>query len=425
MKIEMKTQNQTDLTFQKPYRSLRYQLLTRGGATLERLGLNLASLDKESLLEEAKRQTRLNDFGDGRFHIPLSILLDSLKKEASLNFLGKLLFRERLINFLINRLEIQESFKNNPKIKQVSLKKPLFIIGAHRTGTTFLFNLLARDPNSRWLRFWESFFPVSTLTPEDALIDPRIKKVTKITADLKSFLPYVDIAHYLDARNPEECNPLFERNFTSDFFMFLVNVPSYYQWLKKQPDLIYAYEYYHFQLQLLSCQWQEHHWLLKSPFHLSYLEDLLTIFPDANIIQTHRDPLKSLPSICSLSSMFRSLYSDRIQPSLVGKQWLDLITKLLTRGLKARQNISNNQFFDLNYIDLIKDPLGSVRQIYAHFGYDFSPTMEKNIQKYIQENWQHKHGVHRYSLEQFSLAPNLVKEKLKDYYDRFNIVSEN
>ena len=421
----MKTQNQTDLTFQKPERSLRYQLFTRGGASLEKLGLNLASLDQESLLKEAKKQTGLNDFGDVRFHTPLAILLDSLEKEASLNFLGKLLFRERLINFLINRLEIQETAKNHPEIPQVSLKKPLFIIGAHRTGTTFLFNLLAQDPNSRWLRFWESFFPVPTSTPEGALIDPRIKKVTKITADLKSFLPLVDTVHYLNAHNPEECNPLFERNFTSDFFMFLANVPSYYQWLKKQPDLIYAYEYYHFQLQLLSCQWQEHHWLLKSPFHLSYLEDLLTIFPDAKIIQIHRDPLKSLPSICSLSSMFRSLYSDQIEPALVGKQWLDLITKLLTRGLKARQNISNNQLFDLNYTDLIKDPLGSVRQIYAHFGYDFSATMEKNIQKYIQENQQHKHGVHRYSKEQFSLAPNLVKEKLKDYYDYFNIVSED
>ena len=421
----MKTQTQTDLTFQKPYRSLRYQFLTRGGASLEKLGFNLASLDQESLLEAAKRQTGLTDFGDVRFHTPLAILLDSLQKEASLNFLGKLLFRQRLINFLINRLELQASYQNHPEIHRVSLPKPLFILGAHRTGTTFLFNLLAQDPHSRWLRFWESFFPVPATTTEDASSTSRIKKVVKIIADLKSFLPSVDTVHYLNALNPEECNPLFERNFTSDFFMFLANVPSYYQWLKQQPNLLYAYEYYHFQLQLLSCQWQEHHWLLKAPFHLAYLEELFTIFPDANIIQTHREPLQSLPSICSLSSLFRSLYSDRIEPALVGEQWLDLTTKLLTRGLKARQHLSPHQFFDVNYTALIRAPLESVRQIYAHFGYDFSPTLENNLQTYLHENPQHKHGVHRYSLEQFSLAPHLVTAKLKDYYDYFQIVREN
>ncbi|RUS95278.1 hypothetical protein DSM106972_090540 [Dulcicalothrix desertica PCC 7102] len=56
-----------------------------------------------------------------------------------------------------------------------------------------------------------------------------------------------------------------------------------------------------------------------------------------------------------------------------------------------------------------------VKQIYEYFDHNYSEQMEKNIQQYIRENQQHKHGVHRYSLEQFGLNTDDVNEKFKDY----------
>ena len=52
-------------------------------------------------------------------------------------------------------------------------------------------------------------------------------------------------------------------------------------------------------------------WLLKAPEHQVHLDTLLAVYPDARIVHTHRDPLKSMSSATSIMGTFYSMRSDQ------------------------------------------------------------------------------------------------------------------
>ena len=270
---------QTTKTFQHPHRPLQYRLFNWGGNLLDRLGYRVAELKEESLLQAAQSLTKLDDFGDESFLRPLKVLLKSLEEEASLNFMGRYLLWQYFVKLLVNRLKIQEQFNRYPEIFQVQIKKPLFVLGLPRCGTTFLFNLLCQDPNSRWLHLWELLNPCPPPEAQTSLRDPRIQQAQKSLKLYDWVAPNLKVTHYYNPRGPEECNKLFEHNFVSPLFAVKNNVPSYYQWLVERQDLFtLSYKYYRQQLQLLSWKWQEEHWVLKAPFHLAHINSLLKVF---------------------------------------------------------------------------------------------------------------------------------------------------
>jgi Sulfotransferase family len=411
------------LTFERPYRSIRYRLLNCGGTALSSVGIPLAPLNEESLLEQAQQLARLSDFGDESFRVPLRILLASLKEEAQLNFIGRTIQQKNLLRLLVNRLRLQEDFKRYPQIATVPIEKPLFILGLPRSGTTFLHNLLSQDPNCRWLHLWELFNPSPPPDDNTKESDPRIGEAQEIVASYNSLAPQLSIAHDLNPNGPEECNVLFEHDFVSILFELRTHVPSYSDWLSEQ-DLLTSYQYYRQQLQLLAWKWSRHHWTLKAPVHLAYLSTLMTVFPDARIIYTHRDPLKVLPSLCSLSALVRGIYSDRNDPKSIGQYWLKWLSNGIEKSMSMRQTVPSQQIYDLNYLDLLAEPIGTVRKIYEQLNYPFTVALEENLKRYISENPQYKHGIHRYSLEQFGLDSKKVRQQFESYTQRFNIPLE-
>lgn len=141
-------------------------------------------------------------------------------------------------------------------------------------------------------------------------------------------------------------------------------------------------------------------------------------------MQTHRDPLKVLPSICSLTAIVRGVYSDRIEPRTLGEYWSDRLAKALEREMQVRDADTSSRFYDIHYHTLVQDPIGTVQQIYAYFGYDFHPQIAENIKNWLAQNPQHKHGVHQYSLQQFGLDPDRVNRQFAKYRERFGIISE-
>lgn len=408
------------LISQKNKRSLKYRFFEFGIALWDKIRPNdVTNFSEDYLIETAQRITRLNDFGDQNFHVYLATLTNSLQKEARLNSVGKYFFRDFLLSLLTNRLQLQRDFKNHPEILQVPIKKPLFILGFPRSGTTFLFNLLSQDPRSRWLHSWELLQPSPPPAIETAASDPRIKEIGQQIAFYKSLVPDLDTAHYIDVNEPEECNALFENNFTSFIFFFRAHIPTYQKWLYTEPDWNAAYKYYRAQLQLLSWKWPGEHWLLKAPAHLFNLDSLLTVFPDACVVQNHRNPIEVIPSLASLGCIIRGAFSDHVELKAIGQDYLELIANGINKAIEIRKNTPSRQFFDIKYKDLVQDPISIVKQIYNYFDYDYSEQMEKNLQQYIRENQQHKHGFHRYSLEQFGLNTDQVNEKFQDYCQYF------
>lgn len=411
----MKTQN---YTYQKPHRPLTIKLLNWTGKALSNIGINLGKFDEESLLQEAIKRTNLSDFGDDKFRKPLQILVKSLEEEANLNLFGRQAMKMTLVQRLANRLRIKEYLKKHPEIEEIPINRPLFIVGLPKTGTTALQRLLAQDSSSRWLRFWEIYNPIP---PEG--VDSRLQEAEKIVNGYLQLMPQIRIHYDVMADAPDECNILFEHDMISLLFQTFNNVKSYSNWIYNQ-DLTNSYRFYRQQLQLLSSFWSENHWVLKAPFHSPYLDNLLTVFPDACIVYTHRDPQKVVPACSSALALERSAFSDVIDLNEIGEFCLEHCSNTVEKAIKVRDTVSNSQFYDVYSHNLSQDPIGTVSQIYDYFGYEFTDTLNQKLETWLHNNPRHKYGVHRYSLEQFGLTPEKVKEKFANYYDRFDIKIE-
>lgn len=391
----------------RPYRPAWMRLLNGVGGVLRRVGVSQPRLDPEALLAAAERRTRLSDWGDDRFREGLHALVGSFETQNNATTFGRIFFREYCVAALANRLRIQDELKRHPEILETPIPRPLFITGLPRSGTTFLHRLMCEDPNGRPLLFWETFEPVPSPRAEMRLTDPRIARARRSVEMLNALAPRVRAAHLFDADSPEECNNLFAHGFIAGINGFLFDVPQYVEWMNEQ-DLVEPYRYLRQQLQLLSWKWRGDHWLLKAPAHLFGLDALLTVFPDACIVQIHRDPLQVLPSLCSLAAAIRGISSDQVDLRRLGAEFTEAMARGTERALDVRATADPARFFDVSYPRLLADPVGTVRAVRAYFGYSYDDPLESRMKSWLTENPQHKHGVHRYTLDQFGLDPGEV-----------------
>ena len=399
------------------------------------LDLSLPSPDYLSapqLLETALQQVPQSSFSlSSPVQVALEILVESLNQEASLHEVGRQYFNEFLLRLLTNHLQLQQEYDRYPDIAQIPLHRPLFVVGLFRSGTTFLHNLLSQDPASRWLSVAEALYPTPAPQRDRWATDPRIPKAIRHLQFQDSLAENFSAAHHIDALRPAECSRLFEHDLIGHLFDFRANVPTYSHWLLNQ-DLTAAYQSYRHQLQYLSTHWSGSHWVLKAPAHLLALDTLLQVFPDAAIVYLHRDPLTVLPSCCSLSATGRSRFSAESHPLILGEYWLELLAESVNRAMGFRDRLAGGllsseqvlvrdkpPIYEVSYSALIHDPITMIKSIYDYFNYPFSSTLATELQRWIAENPQHKHGVHRYTLDEFGLTTPQIKAKFSPYYDRF------
>nr|VFJ88478.1 MAG: Sulfotransferase family protein [Candidatus Kentron sp. H]VFJ92797.1 MAG: Sulfotransferase family protein [Candidatus Kentron sp. H]VFJ94764.1 MAG: Sulfotransferase family protein [Candidatus Kentron sp. H] len=366
----------------------------------------LTALCADALLEKAARQTGLADFGGDAFREPLEILLQSLREEGRLSTRGVFIMGQTLPRLLTNRLLTEQAFADNPAMNDTPIHRPLFILDLPRTGTTLLHNLLACDPNARWLPLWAGLYPASP--PGSLRDDPRIGQAEKWIATFEKAVPRFATAHKLSARGPEECLWLMEHTFADIIFELRAHVPGYAQWLAAHEADVGIYRYFRRQLRMLAARSRDRHpwsrhWVLKAPRHLPGLSGLLAVFPDARMVQTHRDPAAVLPSLCSLCAILRSAFSDRVDKHAIGAHWQGRMGRIAQQAGAARGLAEPGRFLDVHYDDLVGDPIGVARRIYGHHGYEYSERFEANMRGWLADNRQHKYGAHRYTLEEYGL----------------------
>lgn len=403
--------------------SLAVRLLNRVGRVADRLPWQLVSLNEEALLAAACQRTGLHDWGeDDSFRTPLSILLQSYREEAKLTLFGRYLFQQKIIRHLVNRLLIQEEIKRHPDILEVEIRQPMFIVSLPRTGSTLLHRLLAQDPECRPLLFWEALAPAPAPDPATHETDPRIAATEQLLLRQKKILPDFAKVHHFGARQPEECFPLLENSLVFPSFYIQANVPGYFHWLTEQhQDMTPTYRYYRQQLQILQYHFPAHRWLLKTPAHMYGLSALLTVFPEAAIVQTHRDLRQVIPSACSVVANFRGAVSQEIDLQRIGQESVRNNEIMLRRAAEARSSHLEAQFFDLPYQTLVAGPFEAVRRLYAHFGLEFTPSLEQRMRHWLMTNPKDKWGKHRYALEQFGLTSAILQERFADYHTQFGL----
>lgn len=409
--------NGTMPTFQTPYVPLPIRW---GNALSRHLDLTArpwTSLELDSLLENAERSTGLTRWGDSDFLESLAALVDSINGEGKLTLFGRIALRQFLSQHLSNRLRVVDALERFPEIRDVEIEKPVFIVGWYRTGTTLLHNLLAGLPHLRAPLFWELRHPCPEGDPRRQDIEPIIRGVRRTRRIHRYLSPHFDTAHPMMAELPEECLHLFENAGISATSFFISEMKSFAWWLLKR-DLRPAYRFYRSQLQLLQWLRPGRRWVLKWPYHLWHLDALLDVFPDARIIHTHRNPLKAVPSVCSLAALSRSPMCEAIDAGALGRFWLDYNAAGLERGLTARAAAPAEQFADVDHARLVRDPVGTIKRIHDNLGLELPPDAPQLIESYIAAHPRHKNGIHRYRLEQFGLGETEVTDRFKPYVDR-------
>jgi hypothetical protein len=395
-------------------------IFRRSARILERPARHVVRLTSRSVLGAARRRTGLDDFGDPAFQEPLDRLLRSLEAEARLNLVGRVAAREDLIGMLINRLRMERDRRRHPGIAAEAIRRPLFIAGLPRSGSTFLHGLLAQDPANRVPLHWEVRRPSPPPQRATHASDPRIVRAAR---DIRWFFrvaPEFRRIHPVGAQLPEECVVVLSHSFLSFQFSSMWFVPSYQSWLERQ-DLRPAYRYHRQFLQQLQWRCPGERWILKAPPHLPGLRALFATYPDANMIVTHRDPLEVVPSVASLHVVLRRTFSDFVDPHAVGAEVTRMLADDVRRGFEMRDDgcAPPERFVDVRYADLMEDPLAVVRRIYRHFALPLSADTETRMRQFAATSPKDAHGPHVYSLAQFGLDAEVERRRYREYWERW------
>lgn len=402
-------------TGQQPF---AVRAINAAGAVARRFGVS-ARLDAAALMAAACKKAGLEDFGAPTFHEGLNVLVGSLDGEARLTTIGRIAARTRLVNLLETRLRLVDHRKRDAAVARQEISQPVFVLGLPRTGTTVLYGMLAANPAMRSPASWEVARPFPP-TSADRATDPRIAATDKEFDSFRRLVAGIDAIHPLGAQLPQECMALQAAEFASYEYPTTFPVPGYWSWLRRH-DMTHAYAFEKMFLQHLQAGHAGERWLLKTPAHLLWLDTLLTVFPDALLVHTHRNPTEVLASVSSLMFTLRNAMSDGVDPAEVGAAQLDTWSWGLQRAMAVRDRIGGERVIDVHYRDTVDDPMGTVGRIYDHFGWEMTAAVEAGVRGYLAENPRDKHGSHRYLLEDFGLHRGQVDEAFAAYRSRFGV----
>ena len=326
-----------------------------------------------------------------------------------------------IVRPLTSRLQIIKWRKENPDVAARPVTRPIFIVGQPRTGTTILFDLLAQDPALRPPLTWEVDNPFPLPWPETYDTDPRIAETQAILEMSEQIVPGLMAFHPMGALVGQECVRITAGQFCSMIFSVQYRLPSYYRWLLYEADHHPAYGYHRMFLQHLQSG-VPGQWLLKSPAHLWQLDALVAEYPDALIVQTHRDPLNVISSISALTHHLRHLASDESSITECAAQSREEIVAGLERGMKLRDSLSQ-RVVDVHFADFIRDPFATIRGVYAELGRELEPVAEQNMRAFLAGH-PGDGGGSRYSWADTGLDAGLVREQVRVYQDCYGVPDE-
>jgi hypothetical protein len=318
-------------------------------------------LDAGTLCDAARRRTGLTDFKDPALEWHLTILAKSIESEGDLHPLGRLLAWIHLRDLLRTRLLLEETWRKSPGFEARPIRRPIFITGMPRSGSTFLHELLAQDPANRAPLVWEVMSPL----PTDA--KRQLRRTAQCLWWFRQLAPEADAVHPIRATMPHECVAIHSYTFLSRAFTAIFRVPAYEAFLGAR-GLEPAYAWQKRFLQYLQSRDGdgERRWVLKAPDHMFGLEELLRVFPDAMIIQTHRNPLAVLESSSHLTDVLQRVFAHAQEAGEIGMREASVLADGLERITRFREDHSGlaHRFLDVHYDELVSKPLNTVRRIY-------------------------------------------------------------
>ena len=375
----------------------------------------------DALIEQAMKKTGLDRFDSDSYREGLDVLIADYNKNDHPEPLIQRM-SGNLVQMLADRLSTTDYLAKRPELLDRSVARPLFVFGMPRTGTTLLSNLLACDPARRSALTWEIEEPVPPPTTATLKTDPRA--IAKLAAEKAMLAAHPDMGKYYrnSAVYPNECMFFMMHDFKGLAYESRGKLPAYRDWLLST-DMTSTYQYHKRFLQLLQAD-APGHWNLKMPSHALWLETLLKIYPDAQLVWAHRDPFTATSSFCSILSMAHRGYTGKIDYEWLGEDCSYQAVLHLDRIMDTREKLGHDRIVDLHYADVTRDPMGAIRKLYADLGDTLSAEAEAAMLAWLAENPQGKFGKHEYALDQYGLSVENLTPRFERYLSQYDVARE-
>jgi hypothetical protein len=341
-----------------------------------------------------------------------SVRFNSFDQDAQLSLFGALAVRAQVRRCFKTTLEFDRILEAHPQIEHEEIRRPIFVIGWPRTGTTLLQRLLCLHRQARFLPVWEAY----SVLPEErgrALdIAERRRRAERGLNFLRWLAPDLKAIHPMGLDDPDECYHLFRNYCAMPAGWDFAYLPGYWRWFESQ-SAVPAYELHKRQLQILQWYRRGGHWVLKSPQHLAGLPALMQVYPDARIICTHRDPEEAIASYCSLVAVAWGMTSETIDLDKVADYVLTTAANSQRIARATLPSIPENQIYHVEYRELTRDPLKTIASIYERFSYPHDDGLDGRLRSWLSANPPDRHGRHKYDLADFGLTADDVRRKLE------------
>jgi hypothetical protein len=387
----------------------------------------LVPLDPESLIAEARRNTKLEDFGQGQWREHLEVLCRAIEAEANLNFFGRVFTRAELVTDLEARLSVIDQYKRHPEIEKERIVEPVFIIGLGRSGTTILLEALGQDEQFRSVKRWESLYPDPLPDASPETLEQRIGRADQWSQLHDLCVPDYRAKHAEGGNLPVECPQFMHGSLFTEVYGVEMTIPSYSAYVARG-DIRESYAWHETMLKLYQWQRGAERWLLKSPMHLAHIPILLEIYPDAKIVFPTRDPIVATASVVSTGHSLRGLRTDDPFAKGMGRSelgnvsWvansLNRIVDFVEEGLFAEGSFAAVSFTGLN-----DEPLPTLRKLYRDIGLELSGVTEERITRFLKDKPKGVFGKHEYELgDRGGIAEE--RKLLERYQAFFDVPSE-
>ena len=388
---------------------------------------DLVRLEADELIGIACRVTGLEDFGDLPWEPAYRQLVRSLDEEAGLHTLGRFMCRAELIRALRIRLQLTEHWKRNPTILESEMQPPVIIVGPPRSGTTILQELLSLDPQFHAFWAWKAKYPLPLLDDPAADRAERLRLSECEQEFWTDIHPEFRSVHELDSALPVESLVHEKMEFSSSYWQLVADCPSWMQWRMAEGRNLACLRWNRRVMQTLQYGQPAKSWLLKDPTHLENLRTIFDMYPNVRIIQTHRDPAKTLPSLASAVAGVRWMRSDRVDIQALAQYFAAGYPLLMDSVIADRQSgkLPDEQFVDSHFLDLMRDPVACIRGIYEQLGRPFTDSFAAEIVRYVQHKPQGKFGKHRYSIDDMGIDVADFNARSGNYRRHFGVASES
>ena len=383
------------------------------------------SFDLATLEAQAKAATGLDDFGDDLHREPFTVCLRALDTEAGLGPLGRMSAQGTFGQFLRNRLLVTEYLKQHPDANDVVIERPIIICGLPRTGTTHLHNLMSADTNLRSLPYWESLEPVPPLAEQGQQfdVDPRWTRCDSMLSMQDYVVPHMRRMHDMYADHVHEEIQLLAIAGSTMMFDTMAPMPTWRAWYKANDQTPY-YLWMKKVLKVLQHQRGPARWVLKSPQHLELFGPLVTAFPDATFVVTHRDPVSVTASLATMISYTARMSQEKVDPVRIGGYWAQIVEDFLRAAVDDHQLLPTAQTIDVTFDDFMADDVAMVERIYTLAGQPFTDVTRAAMHAFMVEHPRGKWGNVEYHLEDFGLDLAERRAALSFYSKRFGLRDE-